>query len=337
MKKIFNISFVYIGLIIGAGFASGREIVEYFSIPSRNDFSGIIFAALSFSLLCYIIMTLSEKHKSKTFDDFIDAISPKFTPFIKLFMAAFMFSGYFIMLSASGTLFEEAFGLSFGSGVFVLSFICFLVFVFDISGIVFINTLLVPFMVLGMTALCVSSLLGAAPVFLSLENLKSNFLVSGLCYVSYNTITLGAVMVPLSENTSRRTRLAAAILSGSVIGILIFIVWLSVNLFGGSVQNATMPLLTLAAFYGDKVRITYAVILFMALCTTAISHGFGILSKFKLKRTFDRSLAAALLCLFAMPFAKLGFSASVQKVYAAFGFLGFLWTGLLIYKYIKKE
>ena len=44
MKKALNISALYIGLVIGAGFASGREILEYFNLKNQRDLSGIILA-----------------------------------------------------------------------------------------------------------------------------------------------------------------------------------------------------------------------------------------------------------------------------------------------------
>ena len=337
MKKALNISFVYIGLVIGAGFASGREIFEYFSIPSRTDFSGIILAALSFSLLSYIIMSLARSFDTFEFDDFIKHTTPKLAPLVKLFMWAFMFCGYFVMLSASGTLFEETFSLPFGLGVFLLSALCFLVFVFDLSGIVTVNTIMVPIMIVGMSLLCIISSICGLPAFSAFENLKANPLVSSLCYVSYNTVTAGAVLVPLAKIASSKQLKHAAFISGGILGVLIFSVWFALNLCYDNFFSAEMPLLELAAFYGYIPRTLYSIVLFMALSTTAISHGFGILSKFHFKNRTDRLIAAAVFCLAAMPFAKFGFSVLVSNLYAAFGFLGMFWTALVIFRYLKPR
>lgn len=335
MRNSLNIAFVYIGLIIGAGFASGREIFEYFNIPSRIDFSGIILATLSFSFLAYIIMSLAKKSGADTFDVFLENTAPRFAPLMKLFMATFMFCGYFVMLSASGTLFEDTLSLPFGLGVLALSVLCFVVFVFEVSGIVIINTIMVPFMILGMAALCTMSSLSGLPAFSIFEEIKTNPIVSALCYVSYNTITAGAVLVPLTKNTSNRSLLSSAILSGGILGLLISVVWFTLNIFYDAIFSSEMPLLELAAFHGSTFKIIYSSILFMALCTTAISHGFGILSKFHFENRSDRVIVAALFCLIAMPFAKLGFSTLVSKLYSVFGFLGLAWTGLLLFRYIK--
>lgn len=337
MKQALNVSFVYIGLVIGAGFASGREIFEYFNIPSRTNFSGILLAALCFALLAYIIMSLAKSFGTFDFDDFIQCAAPKLAPLVKLFMSAFMFCGYFVMLSASGTLFENTFSLPFGLGVFLLSALCFLVFVFDLSGIVAINTIMVPVMIVGMSILCIFSSVCGLPAFSAFEKLKANPLVSSLCYVSYNTVTAGAVLVPLAKLASPKQLKTAAFISGGILGVLIFGVWFALNLCYNNFFHAEMPLLELAAFYGHIPRTLYAVVLFMALCTTAISHGFGILSKFHFKSRTDRLIVAAVFCLAAMPFAKFGFSVLVSKLYAAFGFLGIFWTAIVIFRYLKPR
>lgn len=51
-----KIIFVYIGLIIGAGFASGREICEYFNFCSNTDYTGVCIASILFIFVCYAII-----------------------------------------------------------------------------------------------------------------------------------------------------------------------------------------------------------------------------------------------------------------------------------------
>ena len=56
-----KIIFVYIGLIIGAGFASGREICEYFNFCSNTDYTGVCIASILFIFVCYAILKKSMK------------------------------------------------------------------------------------------------------------------------------------------------------------------------------------------------------------------------------------------------------------------------------------
>ena len=338
MKKSLSIAFVYIGLVIGAGFASGREIFEYFTLASRTDFTGIIFASLGFAAISYITMSLAKRYSAENFDGLLSRVSGKFATPVKLFMNLFMFCGFFIMLAASGVLFGSTFNLPQKFGILLLATLCFVVFVFDLRGIVAVNTILVPLMIAGMLYLCITSIMfNAEPVSSLYNSVRRNFLVSAVCYVSYNTITAGAVLVPLSANVQKRELIRSSVLAGCILGGLIFLVWSALNIYYDAIFSSEMPLLSLAAAHGTVSEWIYTAVLFMALCTTAISQGFGILSKFRFKKALDRALAAAIICLGAIPFAGFGFSALISRLYSAFGFLGLGWTAMLICKYIKYK
>lgn len=335
MKQTINISAVFIGLVIGAGFASGREIFEYFNIPSSTEFTGIVIATISFGAICYIIMKLAQRYKCSDFDSLLGSLTGQFAPIVRFFMLFYMFCGFFIMMSASGVIAEETFGLSPQLGIWFLATVCFCVFSFDIKGLVAINTVLVPFMIAGMVFICFASLFRPLPVFAALNNIKFNPLISALCYVSYNTITAGAVLVPLSATANTKQLICASAISGGILGLLIFITWLTMDIYFDSLLLSEMPLLVLATNRGNFTACIYSAVLFMALCTTAVSQGFGILSKFKFTKTHHRIISAAALCLLAIPFAGFCFSTLVSKLYSAFGYAGLLWTIAVIWKFIR--
>lgn len=337
MKKTLSIIFVYVGLVIGAGFASGREILEYFNNSSRTDFSGIVFASLLFAFISFIVMHHSNRLNTSDFDSFIGCVAGRLAPSVRLFMLLYMFCGLFVMMAGSGALFVSAFGLPSKYGIFTLAALCFVVFAFDLKGLVAINSFMVPFMILGMLVLCITSALSAAPAFSVPDTLRRNSILSAICYAGYNTITAGAVLIPLAHKSDTKTILRSAAICSLVLGLLIFVVWLVQNLYYNNIYTSEMPLFDLAAMQGNVWKSTYAIVLFMALCTTAISHGFGILSKFRLKSTADRTLAAAALCLSAMPFAGIGFSDLVAHLYSAFGFLGLVWLTILLSSYFSYK
>ena len=337
MKNVMGIAFVFIGLVIGAGFASGREILQYFCIPSQTDLTGTVIAAISFGAICYITMHLAQKCNAPDFESFTKAVAGRASTAVKVFMLLFMFCGFFIMLSACGVLAKEVLGLSPIWGILLLGVVCFAVFIFETKGLVALNAVLVPLMIGGMLFICLSSMLSAAPAFSSLDKALTNPLTASLCYVSYNTVTAAAVLVPLSRSVGKKQILSASAICGAVLGLLIYIAWLCMNMKFTSLVNTEMPLLVLASGNGIITKIIYTSVLFMALCTTAVSHGFGILSEFKFTKPSRRVTVAALLCLSAVPFAGLGFSDLVADIYSAFGYAGFLWTGALLWKFLKTR
>ena len=326
-----KIAFVYVGLVIGAGFASGREIFEYFNLRSRESILPVILAFSMFFMISYIILYKAKKYRICDFGEFVDKVAGRLGKFIKLIMYLFMFCGFFVMLSAGGELFESGLGINHKWGVGVLSLICFIVFSFDIKGIVAINTILVPFMIAGISYLSVTSLIYGS-VSASSFSITQNSLVSAVCYVSYNTITAGAVLVPLYSILDKKAIKYGALLGSGALCLLILLIRAVLNMYYDRIFYSEMPMLDLAVIRGIIYQYIYTTVLFTSICTTAVSHGFGVLSRFRFKTAKHRVVGSAAFCLAALPFSDLNFSFLVSSLYSVFGYIGILWMGIIVFK-----
>lgn len=332
MKKALKISALYIGLVIGAGFASGREILEYFNLKNQKDLSGIILAAFMFSSVAYIILTKAKTNGICDFFEFVGLVSGRWGVYIKTFMFCYMFTSFFVMISAGGSLFSLVFAADKKIGIFVMSLLCFFVLIFGTGGIEILNAFLVPFMICGILALCIFSVIGkSAPAVKLISEAKNNFLLSALCYASYNTINAGAVLVPACKNVQKKDIIFSSAISGAILGILIFAVWITLNLYFDEVIFSDFPLAVAAQKCGEFFKTVYSAVLFAAICTTAASSGYGVISAFCPKTNKDRFFPSLLLCLLAAPLASFGFSGLVANVYSVFGYFGLFWL-LLIFK-----
>lgn len=337
MKQGFNLAFVYIGLVIGAGFASGREIMEYFNFPSGTDHSGVILATFLLIAVCYIILRRAYLWDLRTCDAYLASVAGRFAKPVKLFMLFYMFCGFFTMLSGSGALLSQSFMLPSIAGILLMSVICFAVLSFDLRGIVALNAVLVPCMIFGMVYICVSAALFGTQSAFSFQGLTRGMLTSAVCYVSYNTISAASVLVPLQQGITPRGIRTAAVTGGFTLGLLILVVWVSQSWHFDALWDSEIPMLKLAAMTGRTQKYLYSLVLFMAICTTAVSQGFGLLGHFRLRTFGQRVKGAGLLCLLALPFSLLGFSTLVAHLYAFFGVSGLLWMGWIIVDFYRKR
>ena len=325
MKQGLSLAFVYIGLVIGAGFASGREIMEYFNIPSGTDHSGIVFATFLLIALCYLVLSRAHRGNMATCQEYLSAVAGRFAGGVKVFLFVYLFCGFFTMLSGSGALLTQSYLLPDVVGILLLAAVCFLVLSFDLRGIIAANTVMVPCMILGIFYICISAtLFGTAAVF-SPQGMTHGVLLSALCYVSYNTISAPSVLVPLQRGITPAGIRLAAMAGGLSLGLLILVIWASQSIFFDALWESQLPMLKLAAMAGRLQKKVYTAVLLMAISTTAISQGFGILSHFGIKNTKNRCLSAGILCLSAIPFAMIDFSVLVDRLYGFFGVTGLVW------------
>lgn len=337
MKQGFYLAFVYIGLVIGAGFASGREILEYFNFPSSTNYSGVVLATFLLIAVCYVILCKCYCFGINSSKEYLCQVAGKFAVPLRVLMLLYLFCGFFTMLSASGSLLEQGFMLPGVFGVLLMLSICLAVLAFDLSGIITLNMILVPCMIFGIIYICFSTaVLGSNEAF-SLKEFSRGIGISAICYVSYNTISAPTVLVPLQKNISYRGIRTASVTGGFVLGILILIIWSVQSLRFDAIWKSDIPMLMLAAMNGKIQKNIYTAVLFMAICTTAVSQGFGILDNFNVSGSKNRIRAALILCVAAFPFALIDFSALVANLYYFFGAVGVLWMIWIFVDYIRTS
>ena len=342
MKNGFKIAFVYIGLVIGAGFASGKEVMHFFNRFGDKSYHTIFLAMFLFIFIAYIIMKKVMDYNIYDFSEYVNIVGGRFNVFFKIIIILFMFCGFCVMICAGGSVIENIFSINKSFGIWGLLIICFVVFMYDAKGIVVVNTVLVPIMILGITYISINSYLLSEEVFLQffLKEIKcagDNFFVSAILYVSYNTITAASVLIPLKKYFTDKSIKTGAHIGGLILGFLIFIIWLVIKIHYKSVSASDMPMLDIAEKSGIIYKCVYGAILYMAIITTAVSEGFGILSHLNLSSRNGRGIKAFAICIIAAPVAYFGFSSLVENLYTLFGYLGILWIIVIFWDYIKNS
>ena len=337
MKQGLYLAFVYIGLVIGAGFASGREIMEYFNLPSLTDHRGVVLATFLLIMVCYFILRRAYLWNLSTCEEYLSSVAGTAAPWVNRLMLLYLFCGFFTMLSGCGALLNQSFLLPPFVGSFCLLLLCFIVLSFDLKGIIALNLVLVPCMVAGILYLCIDAILfQSAPAF-SLRHLTQGIMVSAICYVSYNTVSAASVLVPLQKGITPKGILVASVLGGFILGFMVLMIWLSQSVFFDALKESEIPLLQLAAMSGRVQKYLYTAVLLMAIITTAVSQGFGFLAHFRLSTMRQRVKGALLFCLIAFPFSLLGFSSLVANLYSLFGILGLIWMAWIFIDFYRKK
>lgn len=322
---------IYIGTVIGAGFASGREIIEFFAIYGRRGILGMVVSGLLFSLVGALLLMKIYKNKISSFNQLVSKIfGEKLGFLIDTIIAFSLYTGFSIMISGSGAIFQEELGLPYTLGIVIMAGLSFLVFLFSLEGLSFINSILVPLLIVGIlfTSIYIGNREGYN--FSNVEGIsigkKGNFISSAFIYVGSNSLIILVVfssLLPLIKD--KKTALLAGLAGGSILGILGLAI-LGVSLiYYNEIANLDIPMLRVSSYIGLKYRKAYGLVLWIAMFTTALANGFGFM-----ERLGDRKrkiFLTGLFCLSAVPLARLGFSNLVGFLYPVFGFIGVLIMG----------
>jgi len=329
MKKSWKeLASIYIGTVVGAGFASGQEIIQFFGVYGYKGAWGVFFATILFSIVGALVLSRVFKDRITSYSEYITPLfGRKVSKIMELIIISYLFIGFCVMLAGSGAVFEEQFNLSFNIGIYVMAILCFLTFIFSVEGISFVNKMVVPFLIIGIFVVGSAVILKEGFIFSNFVGASitrtGNWLTSALLYVSYNSISALVILTSiLSIIDSQKQAIKGGIFGGLGLGVMALFTLLPILILYTDVSTIEIPMLKAAGFLGKWSEYMYSAILWLAMFTTAIGNGFGCINRIIGANKKNQLFGSAIFCTISIPLAKIGFSSLVSTIYPLFGYLG---------------
>lgn len=348
--SILEIASVYIGTVIGAGFASGQEIMKFFSSYGYDGIYGILFSGILFSLLGWSILEMVYVYKIKDYHGFIYSMMGSFLGNIMEWVVSlFMFISFCTMLAGTGALLRQQFHVPVQMGIFIMAVLCLVVFFFDIKGIIAVNSILAPLLLIGGILIGIYSIVFKdTSVFLSpsigiVHSFTQNWIISSIVYVSYNIITSSVILTSLFPIIkSVKVAKWGGILGGASLGMLGLCVAVTTLVHYDKIKELEIPMLGIVMDYGHNIQYIFLFVLFAAIFTTAIANGYGFLTRVSYEFNLRYKLVIPFFIVLAIIFAQIGFSNMVGRIYPLFGYIGIFEAMMILmhfinYKITKKE
>ncbi|MBR5236092.1 MAG: hypothetical protein IKW06_01785 [Clostridia bacterium] len=340
MKKragsLLKIASIYVGTVLGAGFASGQELLLFFARFSRRGLVGCLLAGALFCILGALILSRSHSLCKKTPKAYLNTIfGDSGARVLSAVIMVFLCVSFCVMLSGSGAFFVERFSLPVYAGIVVTTLLCLLVFLFDLKGLSVLNLILAPIMLVGTLYVCFYALVTSnTSVWLPQVSSHGRFLPYALFYVGYNMLTSVAVLVP-AAGLSPDKKIAAfgGVLGGLVLSCMAFFACLALY-FNHGVWNSDLPLLLLSEKAGMVAYFVYSAVLYMAMLTTAVSTGFSVVQSLQ-STGMSQKKAAVFVCIAGMPLSFIKFSVLMKNTYVFFGVLGVVLVGGILWNWFR--
>jgi uncharacterized membrane protein YkvI len=323
-----KIAAVYASVFLGAGFASGQELIKYFVGFGPLGAVGLVVAGVLFALTGWSVLTICRREKITTYSGLMrHLLGKRLGIATEWLVAVFLFCLFVAMLAGAGAVSQQAFNIPFTLGAGVVGLTVFCVLLFDLDGIVKVNVFLAPLMIFGGFFVGLYSFLAASrPAFALVGGLPSHWLMAAVVYASYNLVTGIPVLAATSKLATKKSdTVFGGFVGGGVITLLGLSLALPLFLYYTDVINIEIPLLSIVIRYGPFFSILYLGVLISALMTTAACNSFAVLQWLHTHGSGwlkDKKKAAAMLCLVGIGAAHIGFSRIVTYVYPVFGLLG---------------
>lgn len=328
-NNIFKIALIFTGTILGAGFATGKELVTFFGVLGKNGAYSFFISCFLLSLCAIAILKAIYTTNTKTYSDFMESIFGRFGTYIQYFNICFLFILFSAMLAGGATTISQVFCINEMVSLLIFCVITFFSLIFGENAIIKVNTILCPFLIIcGMLIGIYLYFYGDAPVF----NQKTSAIVSSVVYTSYNAITTISVLFAVKNMVINKK---VVFLGGVLSGIFVFCIGIFMLLpliqNIDYVKDLPLPLFSLIqdnAF----IQNLYTITVLCAIFTTAVSNGVAIQNSFKNDTVFFK----AVIVLLGAVFSIMGFNNIVSVVYPVFGYLGMFEMLVIVILFFAK-
>ena len=109
--KLLNLALLFVGAIMGAGFASGREIWQFFGVFGESGKIGVVFVAGLFVATGMMTAYIARIRGTNNMGRIIcPADNPKLEELVSWFMAVILFTVLINMTAAGGAMLYQIFG-----------------------------------------------------------------------------------------------------------------------------------------------------------------------------------------------------------------------------------
>ena len=339
---MFKIIFVLIGTFVGAGFASGKEVFNFFTIYSFYGILSILIFSFLLFLLIYKCLKIKENYKINSYNELIFYLEKKYKFFNHTFFLfiinIFLASSFYIMIAALSSLFNYQFNIAKFITIIWTIIICYFIFYRkNIKFIYIINSILMPILILFIISLC-SFNINLNNINFGEINLNYSFIYSifmGLLYFSYNSLLLIPIIFDLKfdenkiekKKTIKNINFKIALIYSLVIFLITFLINLLLLSYYNLIYNLELPILYISNSSINLFSYFYFFIILSAIFTTMISSGYSFISNFK-ENNFKFKLIIFLL--FSFIFCLFSFSSLINFFYPVFGLLGFIQIFLIL-------
>ncbi|ODA41517.1 hypothetical protein [Desulfosporosinus sp. BG] len=335
-KTTLQVAATYVGAVMGAGFASGQEIQQFFSRYGRWGLVGIIVSAVLFALMGWSMLDLQARWKITSYSEFFKRLlGNRWGLWADGLVSILLFLGMLAMISGSGALFYEYFGFTRWLGIILTGTVIALALWFRGEGVLWINSVLIPLkfiICLGIaTAAVFFAASGDGEGIVVLPNpIVQHWALSAILYVSFNFTLAMVVFASLGRDVQRPGARIGAVLGGVSLGIFAFFIGSALLRFP-EVIGLEIPMVAVAGKLGDWPAFFYVVVLWLTMITAAIGNGFSLVSRVVQTNKLSYGNATLLILLLLLPIAGVRFSQIVQFVYPLFGYLGLVFLPTILY------
>lgn len=345
-KKTITIMLAYVGVVTGAGLASGQELLQYFVGLGLKGIVGISMVAILHMLIGGLLLQLGSHYLANDHSEVFDEITNKFiSKFMDLSLIFTCFVIGFVMIAGAGSNLNQAFGTPSVIGSIICTVLIIGVGMLDFEKVSKVIGSFTPFIIVFTLIGSIYTFTHYKPDWQAIaeiaQNLPSNFDTVGVSVLNYfgmclmTAVSMALVLGGDELNTGEAG--LGGLLGGLLVGILGILIVLTLFIRVDEVKSLDIPMLYIIEDINPILGKVMAAVIFGMIFNTAISLFYALARRFSNgdEKKFKILLVTLTLVGFALSFG--GFKKLVSVFYPIIGYAGIIMLIVLVFAYFKEK
>lgn len=354
MSKVLIYAGAFMALLIGSGFATGQELMQFFASYGIKGLLGIVVSFILFAFVGVEFVTYGhERELANPNDVYKEIAGKKIGTFYDYFSTFFLFLSFTVMVAGADATVEYQYHAPNYLGGIILGILAIITVVFGLKTMVEIIGKIGPIIVvLAILVGGISIIQNRGGLGQSLETIKvlstSNdltkstklgFFVSALTYVGFNMMWLGAFSATVgSEAENFKEARNGQILGAIGLSLAILVMYFAIILSIEKVYDSQIPSLILAGNINPILGKIFSLTIILGIYTSAVPLLWNPIARFFEEGTKGFKLATVLIGAAGIVVGLLfDFNILVKYIYVINGYLGIVLLAIMVFKFFKRK
>ncbi|WP_185967216.1 MULTISPECIES: hypothetical protein [unclassified Corynebacterium] len=344
ISRSFAISLSFVGLLVGAGFASGQETIQYFVSFGVGGIWGVLLASFIMTLAGTVFLQLGSYFQANEHNAVFSSVAHPVVAKILDYAVIFtLFCIGFVMLAGAGSNLNQQFGLAPWIGSLIMLILVMVVGMFDVDKVSAVIGMLTPLIVVAVLFVGAYSLMHLPDSFSEVthaaEQVASplpNWWISALNYSGLALILAVSMSLVIGgDNLNPREAGIGGLIGGAMYSVMMAIAFFSLLVNITAISDSDMPMLAIVDSVHPILGIIMAIIVYLMIFNTAIGMFYALGKRLSARRPQNYRLIFILGCLVGYAISFVGFKTLMQYVYPILGYMGIATVVVLVIAWLK--
>ena len=347
-KNVIRIAGGFVAWVIGSGFATGQEILQFFSSYGYGSYGVVIVNLIGFLVVGPMLLGVGfEKGKDESFKHFDYYCGKKIGTFYSWATTITLLFVMAVLISGAGATLSEYYGLNHYVGAAIMAVMILVAYLLGFEKLIkilgFIGPSIIAFcLLIGLiTVVRDFSNIEQVPIYadnLAVSQSSPNWIISSILYVSYNFLCGSTYYTALGASSSTKKEAIVGAVVGAI-GLILAIAVMNTAIIvnAGDTASLAIPTLYLAKRISYVLGAVFSIFLILGIYSSCSAMMWTVCTKFATGNEHKDRIIALSIAVLTFILGLFSFSQLIGLFYPIIGYAGIFFIGCVVYKKFEKK